>query len=127
MSPCPTGRSFLRAAFTKTWRLKNAGSCPWTTSYKLIYYSGEQMGTSTTVNLPWNVPFDGTVDVSVNLVAPGTAGKYRGFGILSNANGQFFGIGSGARDPIWVEINVGESPLEPADFTSTFAAEWRAP
>jgi photosystem II stability/assembly factor-like uncharacterized protein len=117
------------AAFTKTWRLKNAGSCAWTTAYKLIYYSGEQMGTSTTVNLPWNVPFDGTVDISVNLVAPSTAGKYRGFWILSNANGQFFGIGSGARDPIWVEINVaGDSPIVSGyDFASNVcSAEWRS-
>jgi photosystem II stability/assembly factor-like uncharacterized protein len=117
------------AAFTKTWRLKNAGSCPWTTAYKLIYYSGEQMGTSTAVNLPWNVSFDQTVDISVNLVAPSTTGKYRGFWILSNANGQFFGIGSGARDPIWVEINVaGQAPIASGyDFTSNIcSAEWRS-
>ena len=62
------------AAFTKTWRLKNTGSCIWTTAYKLVYYSGEQMSAPTTVNLPWGAVHDQTVDISVNMVAPSTAG-----------------------------------------------------
>ena len=113
MSTVPDGTTFSPgAAFTKTWRLKNVGSCTWTTSYKLVYYSGEQMSAPTTVNLPWSATWGQTVDISVNMVAPTTAGKYRGFWILANANGQFFGIGTAASNPIWVEINVaGEAPL----------------
>ena len=117
------------AAFTKTWRLRNVGSCQWTTSYQLVYYSGEPMGAPTAVNLPWNVPFNGTVDVSVNMVAPTTAGKYRGFWILANANGQFFGIGADASKPVWVEINVaGDAPVNTGyDFTANVcSAEWRS-
>ena len=117
------------AAFTKTWRLRNVGSCAWTTSYKLIYYSGEQMGAPTAVNLPWNVSPNQTVDVSVNMVAPTIAGEYRGFWILANANGQFFGIGSDAAQPVWVEINVaGEAPVNTGyDFTANIcSAEWKS-
>lgn len=117
------------AAFTKTWRLRNVGSCAWTTGYKLVYYSGELMSAPTSVNLPWNVQFNGTVDISVNMVAPTTAGKYRGFWILANANGQFFGIGSDASKPIWVEINVaGEAPVNTGyDFSANVcSAEWRS-
>src|ERR1044072_9305710 len=40
------------AAFTKTWRLKNAGTCAWTTAYKLVYYSGEQMSAPTNIQHP---------------------------------------------------------------------------
>jgi photosystem II stability/assembly factor-like uncharacterized protein len=117
------------AAFTKTWRLRNVGSCTWTTSYRLVYYSGEPMSAPTAVNLPWSVPFNGTVDISVNMVAPTTAGKYRGFWILANASGQFFGIGSDASKPIWVEINVaGDAPINTGyDFTANVcSAEWRS-
>ena len=117
------------AAFTKTWRLRNVGSCAWTTSYKLVYYSGEPMGAATAVNLPWNVAFNQTVDISVNMVAPSTPGKYRGFWILANANGQFFGIGAEASKPIWVEINVaGQAPVNTGyDFTANVcSAEWRS-
>ncbi len=124
------GTSFAPgAAFTKTWRLKNAGSCTWTTSYKLVYYSGEQMSAPTMVNLPWSAGFGQAVDISVNMVAPSTAGKYRGYWILANATGQFFGIGTDASKPVWVEINVsGEAPINTGyDFTSNVcSAEWKS-
>ncbi|PKN90451.1 MAG: hypothetical protein CVU45_02530, partial [Chloroflexi bacterium HGW-Chloroflexi-7] len=31
-------------AFTKTWSIKNAGTCNWTTSYKVVFLSGTAMG-----------------------------------------------------------------------------------
>jgi len=41
----PDGSSFTPgAAFTKTWQLKNIGTCTWTTSYSLVYAGGDQMG-----------------------------------------------------------------------------------
>ncbi|MDQ2691069.1 MAG: NBR1-Ig-like domain-containing protein, partial [Chloroflexota bacterium] len=126
----PDGTIFAPgAAFTKTWRLKNIGSCTWTTSYRLMYYSGDLMNAPAAVNLPWNVGFDQTVDISVNMVAPGGAGKYRGFWILGNASGQLFGIGANASNAVWVEINVaGDSPVASGyDFTSNVcSAEWKS-
>jgi photosystem II stability/assembly factor-like uncharacterized protein len=117
------------AAFTKTWRLKNSGSCVWTTAYRLVYYSGDQMGAPPAVNLPWGAAPGQTVDISVNMTAPMTATKYRGYWILVNANGQYFGIGAGASEPIWVEINVsGDSPDNAVyyDFlTNACSAEWK--
>ena len=32
------------ATFTKTWRLKNIGTCTWTTSYTLVFDSGDADG-----------------------------------------------------------------------------------
>ncbi|MGB8981625.1 MAG: NBR1-Ig-like domain-containing protein [Anaerolineales bacterium] len=117
------------AAFTKGWRLRNVGTCTWTTSYKLLYFSGEQMSAPTAVNLPWNTAWGQTVDISVNMVAPTAAGKYRGYWILANASGQYFGIGPTASSPIWVDIGVaGEAPIGTGyDFTSNVcSAEWRS-
>jgi photosystem II stability/assembly factor-like uncharacterized protein len=126
----PDGTTFSPgAAFTKTWRLRNAGSCTWTTSYKLVYYSGEPMSAPTSVNLPWAAAWGQTVDISVNMVASTTPGKYRGYWILSNANGQYFGIGAAATDPIWVEINVaGEAPHEGGYnfWQNACSAQWRS-
>jgi len=72
--------------FIKTWRLKNSGTCTWTNAYKLVFYNGEQMGAPTSVNVPWNVAPNGTVDLTVNMLAPANPGTYRGYWILSNAN-----------------------------------------
>ena len=126
----PDGTSFSPgAAFSKTWRLKNSGSCAWTTSYKLTYYSGEQMSGQTSVNLPWYTASGQTVDITVNMVSPNSAGAYRGYWILTNASGQFFGIGSDASSPIWVNINVtGTSPINASyDFVANAcSAAWKS-
>lgn len=103
----PDGTSFASGAtFQKTWRLKNIGSCTWTTSYSLVYYSGEKMGGPTAVNLPNNVAPGQTVDISLSLTAPSAAGHYIGYWRLMNASGVPFGIGYNASQPWWVEINV---------------------
>ncbi|RPJ19612.1 MAG: hypothetical protein EHM33_29985, partial [Chloroflexi bacterium] len=126
----PDGTTFSPgAAFTKTWRLKNVGSCTWTTSYKLLYYSGEPMSAPTTVNLPWSTTWGQTVDISVNMVAPNAVGKYRSYWILANASGQYFGIGAAASDPVWVEINVaGEAPHQGGYnfWQNACSAQWRS-
>lgn len=117
-------------AFTKTWRLKNSGSCTWNKNYALVFYGGEQMGAPTLVNLPWSVSPGEMVDVTVNAVAPASPGQYRSDWILRNASGQLFGIGSNADKPFWMLINVvGAPPLADTgyDFAANLcAAEWRS-
>jgi hypothetical protein len=88
------------AAFTKTWRLKNAGATTWTTSYSLVFISGDQMGDITSAALPKNVLPNEMVDISVDLVAPTQAGTYTSYWKMLNAAGQFF------NDPIYVQIDV---------------------
>ena len=103
----PDGTVFAPGAtFKKTWRLKNIGTCTWTTAYSLVYASGEKMGTVTAVVLPSSVAPGQTVDVSVDMTAPASAAKYRGNWQLANASGVKFGIGSTAQGVFWVEIVV---------------------
>ena len=100
-------------AFTKTWRLKNIGTCTWTTSYQLVFSSGAQMGGPSPLNLPTSVPPGQTVELSVNLTAPSAVGRYIGYWKLSNAAGAVFGLGSIADKAWWVEINVAGGPTPP--------------
>jgi len=74
--------------FTKTWSVKNDGTCEWTTSYLLIYSSGDQMGGPTSTPLTASVPAGTTTNVSVNLTAPSTPGTYTGYWAIANASGQ---------------------------------------
>lgn len=95
------------ATFTKTWQLRNIGTCTWTKSYSLVFDSGEKMGAPDSVAFTSDVPPGGTVDLTVvNMTAPGTAGRYRGYWKLKNASGGLFGIGVNANGTFWVEINV---------------------
>jgi hypothetical protein len=92
--------------FTKTWRLRNAGSCTWDSGYRLVFYKGEDMD-GTTTRLPKVVRPGETVDVSVNLVAPEATGTYQGYWMLRDTDGRF-GIGADGETPFWVKIRVKE-------------------
>jgi photosystem II stability/assembly factor-like uncharacterized protein len=126
----PDGTTFAPgAAFSKTWRIKNSGSCTWTKDYRLTYYSGELMNAQVTVPMPFFVYPGETVDVTVNMVAPSAPGNYRGYWILANASGTLFGIGMDASKPFWVEINVaGEAPQEMGYnfWLNACSAQWKS-
>lgn len=92
-------------AFTKTWRLKNTGTCIWNVRYALVYVGGEQMGALVTTPLS-ETPPGATLDVSVNLTAPAADGVYTGLFELRSPQGSSISIGSVTS--IWVKIMVGK-------------------
>ena len=103
----PDGTNFAPGvAFKKTWRLKNIGTCTWATTYTLVFDSGEKMGGPASVNLAADVAPGQTVDLSVDLTAPGTLGNYFGYWKVKNAAGALFGAGPTANKAIWVNIVV---------------------
>lgn len=97
--------------FTKTWRLKNRGTCTWTPDYVLVFTSGDRMGDTTAVRLPSYVGPGQTVDISVPLTAPKEKGKYVGYWMLRNPSGVLFGYGDKANQPFYVDIRVKETDL----------------
>ena len=110
----PDGTVFAPgASFNKTWRLKNVGTCTWSTSYSLVFDSGEKMGGPDSVNLPKSVAPGQTVDVTVSLTAPSSAGTYRGYWKFANASGVRFGIGSDGTKSWWVEIKTSGPTATP--------------
>jgi uncharacterized repeat protein (TIGR01451 family) len=113
------------ATFVKTWRLQNAGTCTWTTSYAVVFTGGDQMGSPAVISMPASVAPGGTVDITVNLTAPGTPGHYRGNYKLRNATGGLFGVGANAAFLFWVDINVGTSLTNAYDFIANAgSATW---
>src|SRR6266511_3616104 len=102
------------AQFIKTWRLKNVGSCVWTTSYQMVFFSGEQMGAPASVSFPMNVSPGQMVDLSLNLTAPSVAGSYRGYWMFKNTSGTLFGAGGQANEPWFVDIAVSNTTVTPS-------------
>jgi hypothetical protein len=109
------------STFTKTWRIKNAGTCTWTTAYKLVFASGDAMNGPSSVALPGNVNPGGTVDLTVTLTAPGNAGTYQGFWKLQNPSGGSFGFGAAANQAFWVKIIVGSTSTPTTPTAAGFA------
>ncbi len=77
------------AAFGKTWRVQNNGTCTWE-NYLLVFAAGEQMSGPASVMVN-NTPPGGTVDVSVNLAAPSAPGEHKGGWRFQATNGSIFG------------------------------------
>lgn len=115
--------------FTKTWRLKNRGTCTWTPDYMLVFASGDRLGGTTAVRLPGYVAPGQTVDVSVALTAPDSSGKYVGYWMLRNPSGALFGYGDKANQAFYVEIRVKVNELPHGTVTGeiSYPSEFNPP
>lgn len=83
--------------FTKSWKLRNTGSCKWDEGYSLVYIGGSSPDLD-----PYDYKFSKTsdrdfvasgeaIDVTVELTAPCTPGKYEGHWRMKDDQGNFFG------------------------------------
>ncbi len=96
-------------AFTKIWRLENAGSCTWTLYYSAAFFYGDRMDAPSIVPFSQTVLPGSEVEIAVEMVSPLTPGTYQGNWKLSNADGILFGIGPNGDAPFWVRIIVSET------------------
>ena len=102
-------------SFTKTWRVRNAGTCTWS-GYELVYAGGEAMNGAMSNPMPEIKP-DEYGNVSVELTAPQRGGGTTGYWLFKNTAGETFGVGSEDNGLLWVQINVayplpsGETPV----------------
>lgn len=93
--------------FTKTWSLKNVGSCTWTSGYDIVFYSGDSMGAPSAVQVSTETVAPGQiVEISVDLTAPAIAGTYRGNWQVRDSSDEIFGIENSESGYFWVEIKV---------------------
>lgn len=116
--------------FTKIWRLINAGACPWTPDYAVVWFAGARLGAPPVVPLGVKVPPGQAVDLAVDMVAPLRPGAYISYWKLRDAKGRLFGIGPGEGSPFWVSIVVQvpgtvtptdtPTPTQPPTRTPTF-------
>ena len=120
------GKEFLPGAqFTKTWRLKNIGSCTWTREYDLVYIGGDQLSSVVNIPLGGNIPPGTMVDVSINMTAPEVAGTYTSYWQLRNASDVLFGGGEDRDRSFYVRIKVDEEETVFYDMAVRYCrAEW---
>ena len=86
--------------FTKTWKVKNTGSCAWDAGFKFAFVGGEAMN-GATYTLPSSVAVNAEIDISIPMAAPNKTGSLRGNWRMSTAGGTYFG------DEVYVLIMVG--------------------
>jgi len=96
--------------FTKTWRLRNAGTCTWS-GYSLVFDSGDAMNGSSPIAIGTVNPGQ-EVDLSVTLTAPASNGSYRGYWRIRNTSGVLIPVLGGTQGKsFFVDIKVGVSGI----------------
>ena len=118
------------AAITKTWRVRNVGTCAWTPQYALIWVGGDAMSAPTEIPLTTYVDPGNTIDLSVPISAPAQDGQYQGQWLIRSADASRFGVGKNADQPLVVKITVSQTAadlnLGTPTWTDTFknSANW---
>jgi uncharacterized protein YkwD len=104
----PDGTIFRQGeTFTKTWKLRNEGTCTWGPGYALVFSEGDVLNAPLSVPLPGAIPPGEIVEVSVDMTAPPKGGPYYSDWLLQDDRGTRFGTGAARKVPVWVKINVG--------------------
>jgi hypothetical protein len=106
--------------FTKGWRIRNSGTCPWGTEYRLNYVGGNNKAAQMDgqpVNVVGQVPPGQTYDFYVDFNAPsGVYGVMQGRWQMQNPARVFFG------QTVWVMGDVvapTPGPTAPPQATAT--------
>ncbi|MDX9991529.1 MAG: NBR1-Ig-like domain-containing protein [Anaerolineales bacterium] len=113
-------------AFTKTWQIKNIGSCPWDTSHSLYLQSGEGLTTTTSIPLTKTVYPGDVVNLSVSMTAPTAEGVYTGYWRIATPYGGSFGVGTTDTSLI-AKITVATRPDDAYAVTEVFYSIAREP
>jgi hypothetical protein len=110
----PDGTKFYPdKIFTKTWRLKNVGSCTWGANFSIVWVQGDLIGAESVVLLTeQSTPPGGYIMAEVEMQAPAKAGIYKGYWMLRSTDGVLFGTDADGKGTVWVEIEVLPDPDE---------------
>lgn len=99
----PDGSQFkLGQQFKKTWTLQNSGSTTWG-NYILIHVSGDRLGASSQVTVPYTRP-GATAVIEIQMTAPTTPGTYKSDWRLRTKDGQTVLVSNS--QTIWAKIIV---------------------
>lgn len=113
VSEFPPDRTVFKpdTEFTKTWTIRNDGTCSWDSSYRLIFWSGDTMGGATYYNLPESVPPGDDVSISISLKSPSTEGLYTSYWRLQTPWNAVFGVGQYSQ-AFYATIQVDKRPQQ---------------
>lgn len=92
--------------FDKSWRLENIGTCTWNANYRVVFFSGDQMGGPNSQLLNTTVAPGEMIDIIIDQTAPAAAGTYKGIWKLEDNDGVPFA-------QFWVQIKSVAAPALP--------------
>jgi len=79
--------------FTKSWSIRNDGTCTWHKGYKLVYWGGDRLGSALEYEFFEETPPGEVMSFPIQLLAPETPGEYGGEWMIKSPSGYTFGVG----------------------------------
>lgn len=85
--------------FTVVVTLMNTGTTTWNTSYYIMHTDGPAMGAATKINMPYDVPPNMSVQITIEFTAPTETGKVKSDWMIVNPSDVGFAV-------FWFEYNI---------------------
>ncbi|MGV8026646.1 MAG: NBR1-Ig-like domain-containing protein [Anaerolineaceae bacterium] len=106
----------VKTNFDKSWRLQNIGTCTWNSNYRVVFYSGDQMGGPNSQSLNTTVAPGEIIDIIIDQTVPNSTGTYKGIWKLQDDSGSNFaqfwiqikGIAAPALSPAVAALSLGQ-------------------
>lgn len=96
--------------FSKTWTVKNTGTCTWTRDYDMVLAGGEAFGTNKRGDIPRDVLPGETIDLTINdMVAPMTEGTYYSYWMLAAPDGARIGYGPNQQWGLGIQVTISNN------------------
>lgn len=79
--------------------LMNTGTTTWNTSYYIMHTDGPAMGAAAKINMPYDVPPNMSVQITIEFTAPAETGKVQSNWMIANPSDVGFSV-------FWFEYNI---------------------
>jgi len=118
-------------SFYKTWRIKNTGTCNWTTAYSLYFLSGNSFSAPASIPFTNTVKPGETIDLTIPMISPSSTGDFTSNWMIAGPNSSNFGVGTAPGTALTVKIKVtaippNHDPYTVYDFVANYCSgQWR--
>jgi len=94
--------------FTKAWRIKNTGTCTWTTDYVFVFENGADFRSPGETAITQEVNPGETIDIQIILMTPYKPDSYQASWMLRDPAGVLFGSGNTGSQTFSIAVIVKE-------------------
>ena len=96
--------------FSKTWTVKNTGTCTWSRDYDVVFVGGEAFGSNKRGDITREVVPGDIIEITIdNMTAPQTEGTYYSYWMIAAPDGARVGYGPNQQWGLGIELVVSKT------------------
>ena len=99
-----------RTKFSKTWTVKNTGTCTWSRDYDVVFVGGEAFGSNKRGDITREVVPGDIIEITIEgMTAPQTEGTYYSYWMIAAPDGARVGYGPNQQWGLGIELVVSKN------------------